>query len=84
MVRIQNFVTVNQAKEIFGFADSDSVGKVAFPTVQAAPALSTSFPQIFGDKKGVRCLVPCNIDQVKCVTFPVQFTHNSKCVFYFY
>ena len=69
MVRIQNLVTVNKAKEIFGFVDSDSVGKVAFPPVQAAPSFSTSFPQIFGDKEDIHCLIPCAIDQVKLAYF---------------
>lgn len=30
--------------------------------MQATPALSTSFPDIFGDKK-IQCLIPCAIDQ---------------------
>ena len=83
VLRTQKCVTVNQAKGIFGFQDTDcigkstretatqcmilcppSVGKVAFPAVQAAPAFSTSFPQIFGDNKDIRCLIPCAIDQV--------------------
>ena len=37
---------------------------VSFPAVQAAPALPDTFPHIFGEnQKGVRCLVPCAIDQ---------------------
>lgn len=32
-------------------------------SVQAAPAFSNSFPQIFGTKKDVPCLIPCAIDQ---------------------
>ena len=51
-------------KGIFGFGDSDVIGKIAFPAVQAAPCLSSTFPFIFGDKK-VPCLVPCAIDQVR-------------------
>jgi len=42
------------------------VGKMAFPAVQAAPAFSTSFPQIFGENKDIHCLIPCAIDQVGC------------------
>lgn len=56
-------MTFNQVKGIFGFGDSDVIGKISFPATQAAPALSTSFPLIFGDKK-VPCLIPCAIDQV--------------------
>lgn len=62
VIRIQKCVTFNQAKGIFGFTDSDPIGKIGFPAVQAAPCLSTSFPFIFGDKK-VNCLIPCAIDQ---------------------
>jgi len=58
-------VTVNQAKRIFGFQDSDNIGKISFPAVQAAPAFSTTFPQIFGERKDIQCLIPCAIDQVR-------------------
>ena len=64
MLRIQKCVTVNQAKGIFGFVDSDCIGKIGFPAVQAAPAFSTTFPHIFGDRKDIGCLIPCAIDQV--------------------
>lgn len=50
-------------KGIFGFGDSDVIGKIAFPAIQAAPALSSSFPFIFGTKV-LPCLIPCAIDQV--------------------
>jgi len=53
---------VFQVKGIFGFGDSDCIGKIGFPAVQGAPALSTTFPNIFGDRK-VPCLIPCAIDQ---------------------
>ncbi|KAK3094144.1 hypothetical protein FSP39_024707 [Pinctada imbricata] len=61
--RIQKLVTFNQAKGIFGFTDSDSIGKISFPAIQAAPSFSSSFPQIFGDKTNIPCLIPCAIDQ---------------------
>lgn len=62
MVRIQKCVTFNQVKGIFGFGDSDVIGKISFPSVQATPALSTSFPHIFNGAK-LPCLIPCAIDQ---------------------
>lgn len=62
MVRIQKCVTFNQVKGIFGFGDSDVIGKISFPSVQATPALSTSFPLIFNGAK-LPCLIPCAIDQ---------------------
>lgn len=49
-------------KGIFGFTEGDLLGKVGFPAVEAAPALSTTFPFIFGDKKRP-VLIPCAIDQ---------------------
>ena len=64
VLQIQKCVTMNQAKGIFGFSDSDNIGKMAFPAVQAAPAFSTTFPKIFGANKDVHCLIPCAIDQV--------------------
>lgn len=62
IIRIEKCVTFNQVKGIFGFTDSDIIGKICFPAVQAAPALSTSFPSIFGKEK-VPVLIPCAIDQ---------------------
>lgn len=62
IIRIQKCVTFNQVKGIFGFGDSTSIGKIGFPAAQAAPALSSTFPAIFGTQK-VPCLIPCAIDQ---------------------
>ncbi|KAF4528967.1 hypothetical protein B566_EDAN011272 [Ephemera danica] len=62
MVRIQKCVTFNQVKGIFGFGDSDVIGKISFPAIQATPSFSTSFPFIFGTAR-VPCLIPCAIDQ---------------------
>ncbi|OPL33042.1 tryptophan-trna cytoplasmic, partial [Mytilus galloprovincialis] len=56
-------VTFNQVKGIFGFTDSDSIGKISFPAIQATPSFSSAFPQIFNGKKDVPCLIPCAIDQ---------------------
>ena len=64
MLRVQKLVTFNQVKGIFGFGDSDCIGKISFPAIQAAPSFSSSFPLIFNGKKDVPCLIPCAIDQV--------------------
>merc|ERR1719391_1992621 len=61
--KIQKCVTYNQAKGIFGFDESCSIGKISFPAIQAAPSFSSSFPFIFGGKTDVPCLIPCAIDQ---------------------
>lgn len=63
VLRIQKCVTCNQAKKIFGFEDSDNIGMMAFPAVQAAPSFSTTFPHIFGNNPDIQCLIPCAIDQ---------------------
>lgn len=63
MCRIQKLVTFNQVKGIFGFGDSDCIGKISFPAIQAAPSFSSSFPHIFNGKKDIPCLIPCAIDQ---------------------
>jgi tryptophanyl-tRNA synthetase len=63
ILKIQKATTYNQVKGIFGFTDSDHIGKHAFPAVQAAPSFSSSFPHIFGSRVDVPCLIPCAIDQ---------------------
>ncbi|UYV62309.1 WARS [Cordylochernes scorpioides] len=61
--QIMNKVTFNQVKGIFGFGDSDSIGKISFPAMQATPSFCSSFPEIFGSRKDIPCLIPCAIDQ---------------------
>lgn len=63
VVRIQKRVTNNQAAGIFGFNGESSIGKNAFPAIQAAPSFSSSFPEIFNGKSNIPCLIPCAIDQ---------------------
>eukprot|EP00834_Sanchytrium_tribonematis_P008139 NODE_872_length_3382_cov_0.843131.p1 type:complete len:237 gc:universal NODE_872_length_3382_cov_0.843131:2064-1354(-) len=60
--RINKSITTNQSKGCFGFNDSDSIGKLSFVSIQAAPALSSSFPHMFGTRN-YHCLIPCAIDQ---------------------
>ncbi|KAL6533715.1 hypothetical protein OROHE_013548 [Orobanche hederae] len=63
MVRISKCVTYNQVVGIFGFSGEDHIGKVGFPSVQAAPAFPSSFPHLFSGKDNLHCLIPCAIDQ---------------------
>lgn len=58
-------VTFNQVRGIFGFTESDCIGKISFPAVQAAPCFAQAFPQIFGhlNTTDIGCLIPCAIDQ---------------------
>jgi len=61
--KIEKCVTASQVKGIFGFEDSDNIGKYSFPAIQAAPSFSSSFPHIFGKDSNIHCLIPCAIDQ---------------------
>ena len=45
------------------FRYSDSIGRIHFCAIQAAPSFSNSFPQIFGTASNIPCLIPCAIDQ---------------------
>lgn len=36
---------------------------VHFPSIQAAPSFSSSFPQIFCGRGDIPCLIPCAVDQ---------------------
>ena len=62
ILKIQKRVTYNQTQAIFGFTGKDSIGKQAFPAVQAAPSFSSSFKTVLNNQK-MRCLIPCAIDQ---------------------
>jgi tryptophanyl-tRNA synthetase len=64
MLKIAKCVTFNAARGIFGFSGESNIGQVGFPPTQAAPAFPDCFPHLFGtDKKSLRCLIPCAIDQ---------------------
>ncbi|KAJ9470378.1 Tryptophan--tRNA ligase [Diplonema papillatum] len=62
-LRIQRNLTYNKVAATFGFDQSDNIGKVAFPAIQIAPCLSSSFPVVLPVKASLPCLVPCAIDQ---------------------
>jgi tryptophanyl-tRNA synthetase len=57
-IKVQKMITLNQIKGIFGFNDSENIGKFAFPAVQAVPCFSNTFPHIFGTNTKVPCLIP--------------------------
>jgi len=61
-IKVGKHVTLSQIKGIFGFNDSDNVGKFAFPPIQAAPSFASSFPHIFSNPN-TPCLIPQAIDQ---------------------
>lgn len=61
--RLQKAITYNQVKGIFGLNGSENSGKVAFPAIQAAPCMPSCFPQIFGKRTDVLCMIPMGVDQ---------------------
>ena len=61
--RIQRCLSFNQVKGAFGFDDTNNIGKIGFPAIQAAPSFSSSFPHLFGESSDILCLVPQAIDQ---------------------
>ncbi|RKP20615.1 tryptophanyl-tRNA synthetase, partial [Rozella allomycis CSF55] len=63
ILKIEKMITYNQAKAAFGFSESDAIGKVSFPAIQAAPSFSSSFKHIFKGSTDIPCLIPCAIDQ---------------------
>ncbi|KAK7205410.1 tryptophanyl-tRNA synthetase [Myxozyma melibiosi] len=63
VVRVSRQITMSTAKSVFGFGDSDNIGKIHFASIQITAAFSNSFPHIFGERKDIPCLIPCAIDQ---------------------
>ncbi|RDL36286.1 Uncharacterized protein BP5553_05638 [Venustampulla echinocandica] len=67
VVQISRLITYNTSKAVFGFNDSDNIGKSHYVAVQSATAFATTFPHIFGpdQKKNAKIpsLIPCAIDQ---------------------
>jgi len=60
--RVSRQITYNTAKAVFGFSDSDCIGRVHWASIQIAAGLSDSYPELFGESK-IPCLIPCAIDQ---------------------
>lgn len=63
VLKIQKLINYNQARAVFGFAESDPIGKIAFPPTQIAPCFSEAFPHIFKGRTDIPCLIPYAIDQ---------------------
>lgn len=58
-VRVSKHITASTAKAVFGFTDSDNIGKYFFTSMQAVPAFI--IPALSG--RNVKCLIPYAIDQ---------------------
>lgn len=58
-MKVSRHITASTAKAVFGFTDSDNIGKYFFTSMQAVPAFL--IPALTGRKE--RCLIPHAIDQ---------------------
>lgn len=63
VVRVSRQITTSTAKAVFGFQDSDCIGKLHFASIQIATAFPSSFPDVLGLPSKTPCLIPCAIDQ---------------------
>ncbi|KAF2790091.1 tryptophanyl-tRNA synthetase [Melanomma pulvis-pyrius CBS 109.77] len=67
VVKVSRCITLNTSKAVFGFNDSDSVGKAHFVSIQTSASFATTFPHIFGtnteETSKIPSLIPCAIDQ---------------------
>lgn len=63
VVRVSRQITGSTAKAVFGFTDSDCIGKFHFASIQIAAAFPSSFPDVLGLPPKTPCLIPCAIDQ---------------------
>ncbi|CCK72439.1 tryptophan--tRNA ligase WRS1 KNAG_0K00710 [Huiozyma naganishii CBS 8797] len=63
VVRISRQITGSTAKAVFGFTDSDCIGKFHFASIQIASSFPSSFPGILDLPEKTQCLIPCAIDQ---------------------
>ncbi|ODV97046.1 hypothetical protein PACTADRAFT_1629 [Pachysolen tannophilus NRRL Y-2460] len=63
VVRTSRQITTSTAKAVFGFQDSDSIGKLHFASVQISAAFPSSFPGVLDLPPKTPCLIPCAIDQ---------------------
>merc|ERR1719356_167272 len=63
VAKAAKLITFNQCHGVLGDNIMANVGRVFYPSIQAAPAFPGSFPMMFGTRKDVRCLIPQAIDQ---------------------
>ena len=63
ILRVSRQITTSAAKAVFGFQDSDSIGKIHFASIQISTAFPSSFPDVLGLPDKTPALIPCAIDQ---------------------
>lgn len=78
VVKVQRLINFNQASSVFGFGESDSIGKVAYPATQIATAFSQAFPHLFHGRHDIPCLIPYAIDQDPYFRLSRDIAHRLK------
>lgn len=58
-IKVSKHITASSVKAVFGFSDSDNIGKYFFTSMQSVPAFIMSVLK----GRNVRCLIPYAIDQ---------------------
>merc|ERR1712096_300226 len=63
VAKVAKLITFNQCHGVLGDNIMANVGRVFYPSIQAAPAFPGCFPMMFGKRKDIKCLIPQGIDQ---------------------
>lgn len=63
VVRVSRQITGSTAKAVFGFNDSENIGKFHFASIQIASSFPSAYPEVLGLPPKTPCLIPCAIDQ---------------------
>ncbi|PRT52777.1 Tryptophan--tRNA ligase, cytoplasmic [Wickerhamiella sorbophila] len=63
VVKVSRQITTSTARAVFGFKDSDPIGRLHFASIQISSSFSNSFEHLFGTNASIPCLIPCAIDQ---------------------
>ena len=58
-IKVSKHITASSVKAVFGFSDSDNIGKYFFTSMQSVPAFIMSVLK----GRNVRCMIPYAIDQ---------------------
>jgi len=63
VAKAAKLITFNVCHGVLGDNIKANIGRVFYPSIQAAPAFPGCFPTMFGTRKDIRCLIPQGIDQ---------------------
>lgn len=75
IVRLMKHTSGNMVHGVFGLDLNNSIGQISWPCIQAAPAFSSSFDNIFKGRE-VMCLVPMAIDQYPYFRMTRELAHK--------